>query len=126
MVERGDTLFVQLPPEIIEVREATENGYQVLDVWNVQMPDEPAPTPLSTAEENILKRRLPQRITAQAYERGYVRRARENALRSLSALFAGFRERVVIIDRYPDGWREGYQPPAPVPEPSPVRLLSGT
>ena len=32
MTERGDTLFVQLPREIIEVREATENGYQVLDV----------------------------------------------------------------------------------------------
>lgn len=125
MTERGDTLFVQLPREIIEVREATENGYQVLDVWNVQMPDEPVPTPLSTAEENILKRRLRRRITAQAYERGYVRRARENALRSLSALFAGFREHVVIIDRYPDGWREEHRPPAPVPEPSPVRLPSG-
>ncbi|MDE6716884.1 MAG: hypothetical protein K2J70_01715 [Muribaculaceae bacterium] len=32
---RGDTLFVYLPPEIVEIRESTDRGsYKVIDTWN--------------------------------------------------------------------------------------------
>lgn len=112
MTERGDTLFVQLPRETIEAFEATDNGYQILDVWNTQMPDEPAPTPLSTDEENIVKRRIKQRLIERTYERGYVRRARANALRSLAVYFSRFKDNVIVIDRYPDGWKEEKPMPA--------------
>ena len=115
-VVQNDTLFVQLPREIINVYEATDDGYQVLDVWNTQMPDEPAPTPLNTEEENIIKNRLKQRIVERMYERGYVKRARENALRSLAAFFGKFKDKVVIIDQYPDGWKQEQQPPIVIPE----------
>lgn len=106
ITERGDTLIVQLPPEIIDVYESTGNGFQILDVWNLQFPDEPVDTPLNNTEENIIKRKLKQRITDQMYEKGYVKRARENAIHSLAILFSRFRDHVVIVDNYPDGWKQ--------------------
>lgn len=111
MTEQGDTLIIQLPPEIIEIYESTKNSSQILDVWNLQFPDEPVETPLSTAEENTIKRRYKQRIENQMYEKGYVKRARENALESLAVLFSRFRDQVIIVDEHPDGWRNREQPP---------------
>lgn len=110
MAERGDTLFVQLPPEIIDIYESTTDGSQILDVWNLQFPNEPVDTPLSTHEENLIKRKYKQRIEEQMYEKGYVKQARENALHSLVILFSRFRDNVVIIDHHPDGWRNVEQP----------------
>ncbi|MDR2918501.1 MAG: DUF4230 domain-containing protein [Tannerella sp.] len=110
MVEHGDTLIVQLPPECIEIYESTSNSSEILDVWNLQFPEEPVETPLSTAEENYIKQRYKQRIENQMYEKGYVKRARENALQSLAILFSKFRDHVIIVDNYPDGWRNEEQP----------------
>lgn len=111
MTERGDTLFVQLPRETIDIYESSRNGYQVLDVWYLALPHEPVPTQLSPAEENKIKQRAKQHIENQMYEKGYVKRARENALHSLGALFSKFRDNVVILDYYPDGWKEEEIPP---------------
>ena len=110
MVEQGDTLFVQLPPEIIDIYESTADASQILDVWNLTFPDEPVDTPLSTDEENNIKRRYKQRLEEQMYEKGYVKKARENALHSLAVLFSKFRDKVVIVDHYPDGWRNNELP----------------
>ena len=110
MIEQGDTLFVQLPPEIIDIYESTADASQILDVWYLTFPDEPVNTPLSTDEENRIKRRYKQRIEEQMYEKGYVKKARENALHSLAVLFSKFRDKVVIVDHYPDGWHNNELP----------------
>lgn len=109
LTEHGDTLIVQLPPEIIDVYEATTDGFQVLDVWNLQFPDEPVEIPLTNTEENMVKRKLKHRIQNQMYEKGYVKRARENAVHSLAILFSRFRDQVVVIDNYPNGWKHNEQ-----------------
>lgn len=111
ITELGDTLVIQLPPEIIDVYESTSGGFQVLDVWNLQFPDEPVDTPLSNTEENIIKRKIKQRIADQMYEKGYVKRARENAIHSLAILFSKFRDNVIIVDNHPDGWKQREQSP---------------
>ena len=103
---QGDTLFVQLPREIIDIYESSKDGYQVLDVWYLLFPTEPVPVTLSSTEENQVKRQVKKQIEEQMYEKGYVKRARENAAHSLSVLFSKFKDNIVIIDHYPDGWRE--------------------
>lgn len=108
---RGDTLYVQLPREIIDIYESSSDGYQVLDVWYLPLPNEPAPITLTTAEENLVKQQIKRQITNQMYEKGYVRRARENAARSLSVLFSKFKDHIIIIDNYPEGTKGS--PPAP-------------
>lgn len=111
MTEQGDTLFVQLPREIIEVYESSDNGYQVLDVWSVWFPENFADVTLTSDEENRVKRRLRQKIEREMYTKGYVKRARENAVNSLAALFSRFRDHIVIVDYYPDGWENEKLPP---------------
>lgn len=111
MVEKGDTLFVQLPRETIDIYESSRDGYQVLDVWYLAIPHEPVPTQLSVAEENQMKQNAKRYIEREMYQKGYVKRARANAMHSLGALFSKFRDNVVICDYYPDGWKEEELPP---------------
>lgn len=111
MLEKGDTLYIQLPRESIDIYESSRDGYQVLDVWLLSLPNEPVPVPLSSAEENTVKQKARKHIENQMYEKGYVKRARENAVHSLTALFSRFKDHIVIIDYYPDGWRDEELPP---------------
>lgn len=81
-----DSLRVTLPREIVELRESTDSGsYRVVDVWNVAHPLLGAN--LTATEENELKRRAASRISKLAYQRGYVKRARENAIATLSRMY---------------------------------------
>ncbi|WP_280746494.1 MULTISPECIES: DUF4230 domain-containing protein [unclassified Parabacteroides] len=111
--EQGDTLFVQLPREIIDIYESTREGYQVLDVWYVWIPSDPAEITLTTDEENAIKQKIKQKIRQQMYEKDYVARARENAVRSLAQLFSKFKDHIVIHDPYPSGWEEDAQKNSP-------------
>ena len=104
--EQGDTLIVLLPLETVNIYESTDDGYQVLDVWTTWFPETFAETPLSTAEENVLKGRLKQRIKDRMYEKGYVEKARKNAVTSLSLLFSKFKDHIIIVDPCPEGWKE--------------------
>ncbi|GEM_PF-1071704 len=104
MFEQGDTLIVQLPPEVIEIYESSQDGYQVIDVWHLRFPDNWVNIPFSSSEENIIKERIKQKIRKQMYEKGYVQRARKNAVHSLATLFSKFRKKVVIVDLHPDGY----------------------
>lgn len=106
MLEQGDTTVIFLPPEIIEIFESSNDGYQLLDVWHVQHPDDPINITLTNAEENEYKRRAKKYITQQMYDKGYVTRARQNAMNSLVKLFSGFKDNILIIDPFPDGWQE--------------------
>lgn len=102
----GDTLFLQLPLEIVEVFESSNNGYEVYDVWNTQFPDELIEVALTTYEENLLKQTYKQRIIERMYEKGYVKKARENAMESLVSMFSLFQENVIIVNKYPNGYRQ--------------------
>lgn len=110
IVLQGDTLIIQLPPEIIDIYESTDDGYQVLDVWQTWFPENFADIPLTSSEENIIKGRLKERIRNEMYEKGYVKQARANAIRSLTQLFSKFKDNIIIIDHYPDGWKDNEIP----------------
>lgn len=106
MKEQEDTLIVMLPKEIIKLYESSDDGYQLLDVWYLSFPEDPIAVNLTTDEENEMKSRIKQQISAQMYEKGYVTRARQNAMNSLLKLFSGFRDNILIIDPFPEGRKE--------------------
>lgn len=82
-----DSLRVYLPAEKLELLESTApESYRVIDVWNVKHPLFPAN--ITAAEENTVKRRMIARREQMAYQKGHVRRARENALSSLRQLYS--------------------------------------
>lgn len=100
-----DSIVVHLPRERVELLESTErDSYRVVDVWNVANPLWSAQ--LTTAEENIIKSRAAARSRRLAYERGYVARARANAVESLRKTYSLLPEvKVTIVDDTPDGNR---------------------
>ncbi len=111
MEERGDTTFVYLPLERVDIFESTSPGsYEILDVWdgrNVLFK-----RTLTAREENRLKTRWQKRAIDRIYQRGYVKDARANAVASLSPLLGamhgakGKGSVVVIVDPTPSGNRE--------------------
>lgn len=99
--EKGDTLVVVLPPETVEIRESVSPGsYEVIDTWDDSLL---GLGKLSTAEENALRRRQAARYRTMVYSRGYVSRARANAVATLTDLFSLFDTPVVIFDPSPEG-----------------------
>ncbi len=84
----GDTLVVTLPPEIVEIYESTEPGsYKVIDRWNDKLL---AGSNFTTAEENEIKRQVVESWRDSIYSRGYVKRAREEAVNNLEAMLRPF------------------------------------
>lgn len=103
----GDTLIIQLPPEIIEAYESDQNkGYEIVDLYTVHTLNEMmgVETPLTSQEENAIKAKIPGLFAKKMYEKGYIRRARTNALETLAKLFSLFQDKTIIIDNYPDGY----------------------
>lgn len=98
---RGDTLYVQLPPEIIS---SYERGYRIIDSYS-QRGWLGGKKPLMTTEENVIKQRIAGRFEDEMYERGYVEQARAQAVASLTQLLGSMNAHVVVIDRYPMGTR---------------------
>jgi len=98
----GDTLRVILPPETVELYESTEPGsYVVIDTWN----DRLLGSALTTREENAIKAKAMALARKRIYAKGYVRRARAEAVANLAQLLrplAASRP-VMIIDPTPAG-----------------------
>jgi hypothetical protein len=94
---RGDTLVVYMPDEIVDVKESTDpNSYQVIDTWNDNLLGS---NTLTTAEENRVKERVAQRFRKYIYSKGYVDRARQEARTNLTAMAqAAFKCPVVVVD----------------------------
>lgn len=97
---RGDTTFVYLPEERIDIYESAEpSAYQVLDTWDGKSTF--FPRTLTAAEENTLKTRWQQRAEEQIRSRGYATRARRQAVETLTPLLnalSGSDSPVVLID----------------------------
>ena len=95
----GDTLFVTLPPEIVEVRESTgKNSYEVIDTWNERFLGS---TNFTAGEENEIMEKVRKNWVDSVYRRGYVARARREAVENLrgmlAPLFPG--KSVIVTDR---------------------------
>lgn len=83
---RGDSTFIYLPPAKVEILESTEPGaYRIIDSWDADRLV--FGRTLTGKEENIIKNRLKSRLVKQVRSRGYVARAEENAVATLTPLF---------------------------------------
>ncbi|MDE5789909.1 MAG: DUF4230 domain-containing protein [Muribaculaceae bacterium] len=84
----GDTLVVTLPPEIVEIYESTDPGaYKVIDRWNDKIL---AGSNFTASEENKIKRQVVEAWRDSIYSRGYVKRAREEAVKNLETMLRPF------------------------------------
>lgn len=101
---RGDTLFVTLPPERIDIYESTEPGaYVVIDTWTDGLFGS---SNFTTAEENSIKAKVRDNFRAKAYAKGYVARARKEAVANLTSMLGGLTGKpVVVTDPTPEGNR---------------------
>ena len=103
---RGDTLFVTLPPEKVEIYESTEPGsYKVIDTWNDRLLGS---SNFTTAEENEIKRKVVDAWRDGIYSRGYVKRARREAAANLETMLRPFVEgkEIKVNDPNPEGIRK--------------------
>lgn len=93
----GDTLIVELPEEIIEIKESTEPGaYSVVDEWNDRLFGS---NRMPTDAENKLKLIAKENFRKKLYKDGTVRRARAEAVETLTGLLGNIRKQPVkVID----------------------------
>ncbi len=100
----ADTIHVTLPREIVEVRESTEPGaYVVIDNWNDRLFGR---ANITAEEENMMKKLTLDSFIRAVYSKGYVRRARAEAVSNLTSMLTSFTGRpVVVTDPSPEGYQ---------------------
>lgn len=105
MIEQGDTLNLTLPREIVEIYESTAPGsYQVIDTWTDELFGS---SNFTTAEENAIKAKVRDNYRKEIYRKGYVKRARKEAVDNLTAMLGGLTGKTVIVsDPSPTGYQE--------------------
>ena len=98
----GDTVRVVLPPEIVELYEATEpDSWQVIDTKGLKLFTSDK---LTAEEDNMVKRRIRERTRRLLYQNGTIERAREEGVRNLQELLEVlYRRPVVVSDPTPKG-----------------------
>ena len=99
----ADTIRVSLPREIVEVRESTEPGsYTVIDNWNDKFMGSSV---ITVEEENKMKQLTLESFIRAVYRKGYVRRARAEAVANLTAMLGSLTGKPVIVtDPTPEGY----------------------
>ncbi len=97
-----DTLVIMLPREKVEVKESTAPGsYEVIDTWNEKLFGSDT---FSTLEENEIKRLVAQNFKKRIYAKGYVKRARAEAVESIRDMMSYMlKTPVKVIDPSPSG-----------------------
>lgn len=100
----GDTVHVTLPREIVEVYESTgPESYTVIDTWNDNLFES---ANITTAEENRMKQLILEKFVKAVYAKGYVRRARAEAVANLTSLLSAFTGKTVVVtDPAPNGYQ---------------------
>lgn len=94
----GDTVRIILPPEIVELYEATEkDSWKVIDTKNIGKFGAFRSSRLSDAEENAVKARIKKNSLRMLYDKGVIRRAREEGSRSLKEMMEMVYRRPVIV-----------------------------
>ncbi len=104
MDSSSDTIRVTLPREIVEIRESTEPGsYTVIDNWNDSFMGD---ANITTAEENKMKQLTLDSFVKAVYAKGYVKRARAEAVANLTSLLSSMTGKpVVVTDPSPEGYQ---------------------
>lgn len=102
MEQKGDTLMVALPREIVTVRESTTPGsYEVVDTWNDKFFGSDH---FTTAEENRIKKRAMDNYVKSLYSKGVIREARRAARENIKKLLGPVTGKtVIVIDSMPAG-----------------------
>lgn len=94
--ESGDTLTIILPKEIVDVYESTDPGsYRVIDTWNDSFMGS---SNFTNAEENSIKAKVRENYVKNIYKKGYVERARKEAVDNLTTLLTGLTGKTVIVN----------------------------
>lgn len=101
---QGDTAVITLPVEKVEVYESSEpDSYEIIDTYDTKGGFNDRK--MTAAEENKLKQDYRKRIIDGIYKRGLVRRARANAVNTLTTLFGNMNLPVKVVDNTPEGTR---------------------
>lgn len=100
----GDTIRVILPPEIVEVNEATEdNSWQVIDSKGLALFTS---NKLTAEEENLIKSKIRRNSINALYKNGTIERARAEGVKNLQTLMEKvYRKPVSVTDPTPKGTR---------------------
>ncbi len=103
MTQSGDTLMLNLPREIVEIYESTDAGaYEVIDTWCDGLFGS---SNFTAAEENSIKVKAREDYRKNIYDKGYVKRARKEAVANLTSLLGGLTGATVIVtDPSPEGY----------------------
>lgn len=101
----GDTIRVILPPEVVKLRESTDNNsWRVIDTKATGPFSLIRRNKISLEEENAVKRKVIKRSVKALYENGTVARARAEGAHNLKMLLENiYRKPVEIIDYSPEG-----------------------
>lgn len=101
----GDTVMVTLPPEIVELYEATEdNSWEVIDTKAIGSMAMFRSDKFTDEEENALKAHIRENSKQLLYRNGTIERARAEGARILQPLMEKiYRKPVKVIDPTPKG-----------------------
>ncbi|MDE7096869.1 MAG: hypothetical protein K2O47_05185 [Muribaculaceae bacterium] len=103
--DTGDTIRIILPPEIVEVHEASEkNAWQVIDTKAIGPMAILRSNKFTISEENRVKSKIKTNAIKRLYANGTVRQARKDAVKNLSLMMEGiYRRPVIVTDPTPEG-----------------------
>lgn len=101
----GDTVKIILPPEMVELRESTDNNsWRVVDTKSIGALSIIRSNKITLEEENAIKRKIIKKSVKDLYDNGTVARARAEASENLKLLMQKiYRKPVEIIDYSPHG-----------------------
>lgn len=101
MDQSGDTIFINLPPEIIEIHEASDpDSWDVIDSQNISFLNKINPFAtdrLTDEEEKAVKAKVMVQSKKRLYDKGIVKKAREDGAKTLKEMMEKIYRRPVIV-----------------------------
>lgn len=103
----GDTVKITLPPEIVELYEATDkNSWEVIDTKAIGRMAMFRSDNFTIAEENAVKAKIKEKSTKLLYRNGTIERARAEGARNLQSLMEMVYDKPIrVTDPTPKGAR---------------------
>ena len=103
----GDTVIITLPPEIVELYEATDkNSWEVIDTKTIGRMAMFRSDKFTIEEENAVKAKIKEKSTKLLYRNGTIERARAEGARNLQSLMEMVYDKPVrVTDPTPKGAR---------------------
>ena len=103
--DKGDTVRIVLPREIVELNESTDkDSWQVIDTKAIGPMAMLRSDKFTITEENRVKAKIKAKSIRRLYGNGTVHKARADAVENLQRLMKGiYRKPVIVTDPTPDG-----------------------